>query len=115
MQRYARISSIFDKGGLGMNQAQSKISLLTPEEQKLGKVLVRFPDVVHRAAESAYPHFLTDHLYELAQAFSTFFEACPVLKADGRVRDSRLSLSALTARQMKRGLGLLGIDVVERM
>lgn len=112
---YARISSIFDKGGFQMDVAEHPPLLETIEEEKLGKVLLRFADVVHRAAESSHPHLLTDHLYDLARAFSSFFEACPVLKADGATRDSRLTLAALTARQMRRGLGLLGIDVVERM
>jgi arginyl-tRNA synthetase len=113
---YARISSIFEKGGLTLAQAEGPVRLLAPEEQKLARVLVRFAEVVHRAAEASLPHFLTDHLYELARAFSSFFEACPVLKAvEPEERQSRLALAALSARQMQRGLGLLGIDVVERM
>jgi arginyl-tRNA synthetase len=84
------------------------IRLEAPTEQTLGRVLARFPEVVHQASESGLPHLITDHLYELARAYSAFFEACPVLK-------SRLGLCALTGRQMKRGLELLGIQVVERM
>jgi arginyl-tRNA synthetase len=112
---YARISSIFSKAELEIRSADGPISLSTPEEQKLGRVLLCFDEVVHRAAESSHPHYLTDHLYELARAFSSFFEACPVLKEEGKVKASRLALSALSARQMERGLGLLGIQVVERM
>jgi arginyl-tRNA synthetase len=78
-------------------------------------VLLRFGEVVHQAAEQGLPHLITDHLYELAKAYSSFFEACPVLKAEGAVRDSRLALCALTARQMRRGLSLLGIRTVDRM
>jgi arginyl-tRNA synthetase len=112
---YARISSIFAKGELKMDSAEGPILIETPEEQKLGRVLLRFDEVVHHAAETSHPHFLTDHLYELARAFSSFFEACPILKAEGEVKASRLALAALSARQMERGLGLLGIQVVERM
>jgi arginyl-tRNA synthetase len=112
---YARIQSIFRKGQVEPEQQSGGIALEAPEEQALARVLVRFGDVVHQAAESGLPHLVTDHLYELAKAYSTFFEACPVLKAEGAVRDSRLALCALTARQLRRGLGLLGIQVVDRM
>jgi arginyl-tRNA synthetase len=70
---------------------------------------------VHQAAESSFPHLLSDHLYELAKSFMSFYEASPVLKAEGATRQSRLALAALTARQMKKGLELLGIEVLERM
>jgi arginyl-tRNA synthetase len=112
---YARISSIFAKGGLQLDEQEGTIVLLAPEELRLARVLVRFGEVVHRAAENCVPHLLCDHLYELARAFMAFFEACPVLKTEGAERDSRLALAALSARQMRRGLALLGIDVVERM
>jgi arginyl-tRNA synthetase len=71
--------------------------------------------VIHQAADTGLPHLITDHLYDLAKAYSTFYEACPVLKAEGDTRESRLALCWLTARQLRRGLGLLGIAVVERM
>lgn len=112
---YARISSIFEKAGSSIEQAQSTISLIAPEEERLARVLVRFGEVVHRSAENSLPHLLTDHLYELAKAFMAFFEACPVLKAEPAIQASRLTLAAVSARQIRRGLGLLGIEVVERM
>jgi len=112
---YARIASIFDKAGAKIDLAEGPVVLDAPEAEKLARVLARFGEVVHQAAESSLPHFLTDHLYELAKAFMAFYEACPVLKAEGAVRESRLCLCALTARQLRRGLGLLGIFVVERM
>ncbi|HSC87521.1 MAG TPA: arginine--tRNA ligase [Polyangiaceae bacterium] len=112
---YARIASIFDKGGLSLEDQRGPVSLVAVEEVRLGKVLARFSDVVHQAGQAALPHLLTDHLYELARAFSAFYEACPVLKAEGAERASRLALAALTARQLSRGLGLLGIAVVRRM
>src|SRR5690606_20936655 len=65
---YARISSIFAKGGLSIGEAEGPIIVAAPEEEKLGRVLLRFGEVVHRAAETAHPHLLTDHLYDLARA-----------------------------------------------
>lgn len=112
---YARIASIFEKAGATIDSAEGPIELGEPEAEKLGRVLARFSEVVHQAAEASLPHLLTDHLYELAKAFMAFYEACPVLKAEGATRASRLGLCALTARQLKRGLGLLGIAVVDRM
>ncbi len=112
---YARISSIFDKANRRIDEIAAPIVLGTPEEERLARVLIRFGEVIHRATETNLPHLLTDHLYELAKAFMAFFEACPVLKAAAEVQDSRLTLASLSARQIRRGLGLLGIDVVERM
>jgi arginyl-tRNA synthetase len=112
---FARVQSIFRKGQIEPSEAAGPIVLGTREENVLARVLIRFGEVVHQAADSGQPHLITDHLYELAKAYSAFFEACPVLKAEGALRTSRLTLSALTARQLKRGLGLLGIQTVERM
>ncbi len=68
------------------------------------------------AAIELKPNILTDYLFDLANAFSTFFEECPVLKAESPARrDSRLAICHLTAQTLKFGLDLLGIDVVDRM
>jgi arginyl-tRNA synthetase len=112
---YARIRSIFRRGEVDADALRGEIALNAPEERTLARTLVRFGEVVHQAADAGLPHLITDHLYAVAKAYSAFFEACPVLKAEGETRTSRLALSALTARQLKRGLGLLGIQVVERM
>ena len=112
----ARIGAIFRKGEIDPSKLRvSSLSLTEKEEFSLARELLRFPDVVHTAAETSMPHVLTDHLYAVAREFSSFYEACPVLKAEGAVRESRLALSALSLRQLKRGLGLLGIETVERM
>jgi arginyl-tRNA synthetase len=112
---YARVQRIFRRGDVDPQRPPAKIALEAPAERVLGRVLVRFPEVVHQASESGLPHLITDHLYELAQAYSTFYEACPVLKSEGLTRESRLELCSLTGRQIKRGLSLLGIQVVDRM
>jgi arginyl-tRNA synthetase len=112
----ARAGSIFRKGDVDeATFAPGPLALTEPAEHGLARQLARFPDVVHAAADSAQPHLLTDHLYAVAREFSTFYEACPVLKSEGATRDARLALTALTARQLRRGLGLLGIEAVERM
>jgi arginyl-tRNA synthetase len=73
------------------------------------------PDVVARVAEDYEPNHLCGHLYEIAQSFSRFYEACPVLKADEPVRASRLALCAATADVLRQGLALAGIEVLERL
>jgi len=112
---FARVQSILRKAERSLDEVRGTITLDGAEEKLLGRVLLRFGEVVHQSAEQGLPHLITDHLYELARAYSSFFEACPVLKAEGAVRDSRLALCALTARQMRRGLSLLGIKTVDRM
>ncbi len=78
--------------------------------------LLRLPETLELAAAELKPNVLTDYLFDLANTFSTFFEECPVLKAESpERRDSRLALCDLTARTLKFGLELLGIDVIERM
>ncbi len=114
---YARCASIFAKGELEMDEvtASSTIRLDDPAEQTLGRHLLRFADVVYQAGETSQPHLICEHIYELARAFNGFYAECPVLDADGDTRQSRLGLTALTARQIRRGLGLVGIGVVNRM
>jgi arginyl-tRNA synthetase len=116
---YARIQSIFRKGGVSpaaTRQQSPEIILRHPAERGLGVRLLRMPEVLELAAFELKPNILTDYLFDLANAFSTFFEGCPVLKAESPARrDSRLAVCDLTARTLKFGLSKLGIDVVERM
>ncbi|MGB5812290.1 MAG: arginine--tRNA ligase [Polyangiales bacterium] len=114
---YARCASIFTKGGLDMDRIADapSIALEHPAEQALGRQLARFADVVHHAGTTSQPHLICEHVYELARSFSAFYTECPVLGSEGATRDSRLALTALSARQIRRGLGLVGIGVVDRM
>jgi len=112
---YARIRSIFAKGNESIDNARGPIQLVEPTEIALGRALIRYGDVVHQAAEQRLPHLLCDHLYDIAGKFSSFYGACRVLQAEPSARTSRLALSALTARQLKHGLELLGIRVLDRM
>ncbi|WP_422931120.1 arginine--tRNA ligase [Singulisphaera sp. PoT] len=116
---YARSQSIFRKGGLtpeGIREQRPTIFITSPAERALGLRLLRLSETLELAASELKPNILTDYLFDLANAFSTFFEECPVLKAESTERrDSRLALVDLTGRTLKFGLGLLGIDVIERM
>jgi arginyl-tRNA synthetase len=116
---HVRIHSIFRRGaesGVAPPSTEAAIALSAPEERALALALLGFPAAVLEAAESLRPHRLAGYLYELAGAFTAFFETCPVLRApDEAARASRLALCAVTAAVLARGLGLLGIDAPERM
>ena len=116
---YARIRSIFRKGEVdpeALRAAGPVIALGSAAERALGVALLRLPESIELAASELKPNVLTDYLFSLANAFSTFFQECPVLKAETpALRNSRLALADQTARTLRFGLGLLGIDVVDRM
>ena len=117
---YARVRSIFRKGGHEAEDHRADadpIPLAAPEELALGKILLRFPETLQRALEGYQPNVLAAYLYDLAQAFTAFYEACPVLKSPGApgVRAARLRLCDLVARTIAKGLDLLGIEVADRM
>jgi arginyl-tRNA synthetase len=116
---YARNRSIFRKGGItpeAIRAAGPEIALSHPAERALGVRILRLPETLELAALELKPNIVTDYLFDLANAYSTFFDECPVLKAESaQRRDSRLALCDLTARTLKFGLNLLGIDVVDRM
>jgi arginyl-tRNA synthetase len=89
---------------------------VAPEEKALALALLSFPSVVREVAETLALQKICTYLYDLATTFSSFYESCPVLKAaDPGERDSRLALCECTARVLKRGLGLLGIESPEQM
>jgi arginyl-tRNA synthetase len=112
----ARIRSIFRRAGLDPETVSGPIKLSEPPERALALRLLGFGAVVRQAGEAAEPHLLANYLFDVASAFTTFYEQCPVLKAPGQTaRDSRLALSALTLRVLVTGLGLLGIPVPDRM
>jgi arginyl-tRNA synthetase len=110
---YARIRSIFRKAESGNLKAE--IKLAEPQEIALAKQLLTFGLTLEAVIEEYRPNFLCNYLYDLAGRFTSFYEACPVLKAEPAVRASRLVLCELTARVLKQGLEVLGIEVVEQM
>jgi arginyl-tRNA synthetase len=116
---YARVRSIFARGGFdpaGVRAGGAQIALQHPAERGLGIQILRFSEALDDAAADYMPHHLTTYLFDLAKSYSTFFENCPVLKAEtDEVRNSRLLLCDLTARTILTGLDLLGIQVVEKM
>jgi arginyl-tRNA synthetase len=112
----ARIRSIFRRGGLDPARAAGPVLITQDPERALALTMLGFGRAVHAAAEAAEPHVLAGFLFDVASAFTTFYEQCPVLQpGDPAVRDSRLALSALALRILLTGLGLLGIPVPERM
>ena len=116
---YARVRAIFAKGGVDIEKlraSETEIKLDTPAERALGLELLRFSEALDLTVGDYRPNQLTSYLFELANRYSTFYEQCPVLKAEtDRLRDSRLLLCDLTARTIRKGLELLGIEVVDKM
>ena len=116
---YARVQSIFRKAALDPGQllaAEHPIDLTTPEELALAQLLLRYGEVVETVVRDLRPHLLTNYLFDLAQTFSAFYTHCPVLKAPSEsLKNSRLLLCRLTARTLRHGLSLLGIQTLEQM
>ena len=92
-----------------------KLVLATPAEVNLAKRLAQFSEVVPQVLNDFRPNILANYLFELANSFHAFYEACPVLKSEEPTRSSRLALSDLTGRVLQKGLELLGIKVPEKM
>jgi len=84
-------------------------------EISLAKRLCQFGEIVPQVLNDFRPNILANYLFELANSFHAFYEACPVLKSEEPARSSRLALCDLTARVLQRGLDLLGIKVPEMM
>jgi arginyl-tRNA synthetase len=111
---YVRIRSIFRKAGEEF-VAPTQIALGAPEEKTLALKLSQFAEVVPAVLNDFRPNLLANYLYELANSFHAFYEACPVLKSEEPARSSRLALCELSARVLGKGLDLLGIRVPEKM
>jgi arginyl-tRNA synthetase len=131
---YVRIRSIFRKAGefpvatslqrvkqqakyeeTGHRPAATGLVLTNPAEINLAKRLCQFAEIVPQVLNDFRPNILANYLFEVANSFHTFYEACPVLKSDEPARSSRLALCDLTAQVLCRGLDLLGIKVPEKM
>ena len=111
---YVRIRSIFRKADNPVPQID-KFRLSEAAEVGLAKKLCQFAEVVPLVLNDFRPNFLANYLFELANGFHGFYEACPVLKSEEPARSSRLALCDLTGRVLQRGLDLLGIKVPEKM
>ncbi len=111
---YARIRSIQRKVA-ELGAVAGPVVSLEPAERALALSLLKFPLTVEEVALTARPHALCDYLFALAGTFSTFYNELTVKDAEPAVRAARLTLCELVASVLKRGLDLLGIEVVERM
>ncbi len=112
---HVRIRSIFRKLPEGDAALRGPVHPVEPAEMELARRLVLYGDTVPLILEDFRPNLLAAYLYELADAFHGFYEACPVLKSDGDTRASRLGLCGVTAAVLRHGLGLLGIGAPDRM
>ncbi len=111
----ARIRSILRKA-TDAGHAPGPVVLGEEAERTLGLTLLSFGDVVAAVGDTLEPHRLCGYLFELAQAFTGFYESCPVLKTDDAdVRASRLALCSRTLEVLETGLGLLGIQTPTQM
>tara|TARA_B100000902_G_scaffold150299_1_gene146846 strand:+ start:27021 stop:28751 length:1731 start_codon:yes stop_codon:yes gene_type:complete len=113
---HARICSIFSKANIDRYLIrESTISISNQHEVLLAKAILSFPESLDKAIDTNSPHKLATQLHSLAQAFATFYEFCPVISSEPDIFDSRIALCDLTARTLKQGLELLGIEAPTKM
>lgn len=113
---YVRVQGISRKGNIDFSKlSDASMTIAEPSELALAKHLLQMQDILAEVAADLMPNRLCQYLFELSQKFNQFYDQCPVLNAEEPARTSRLVLSDLTARTLKLGLSLLGIEVLERM
>jgi arginyl-tRNA synthetase len=115
---YARICSVIDKyfNQFGEDTLDNvSITLEEPIERRIALKITRFESAVTSAAMYYKPNILADYLYELSQLYSSFYQNVPFLKAEPGTRESRIRICRLTAKILKQGLYLLGIQTRERI
>jgi len=114
---YTRVRSIFRKAQIDPSSLSAPILAASPDERALGLKLLQFSEALESVTRDAAPHLLCAYLYDLAGLYMRFYENCPVLHEDiaPGLRESRLRLCDLVARTLSTGLGLLGIETMERM
>jgi arginyl-tRNA synthetase len=112
---HARVRSIFRRLGAPWDPATASFALEHPAERYLALGVLAFPEAFSLSLESLQPHRLCVYLFDLAQRFTSFYEACPVLSSVGQTRSERLALCDLSARTLSLGLSLLGIEAPDQM
>lgn len=114
---YVRVQGISRKGQIDFEQLsqQPTIQLQEETELALARHLLQLAEVLEQVSHDLLPNRLCQYLFELSQKFNQFYDRCPVLQAVEPLKNSRLALAHLTARTLKSGLYLLGIQVLERM
>jgi len=112
---YSRIQSIFNKADI--SQFSENLQIIEPQEKALALKLLQLEDVIDAVISECTPNLLCNYLYELASLYMSFYEACPILKEgiSEEVKASRLALCQLISQTLRRGLDILGIEVMERM
>ncbi len=115
MYAYVRVRGISRKGEIDFSTLDTEIKLTEESEFALAKHLLGLDEVLAEVEAELLPNRLCQYLFELSQKFNQFYDRCSVLQAEEPLRTSRLILCDLTARSLKLGLYLLGIDVLERM
>lgn len=114
LNAYVRTRSIFRKLD-GTVALTGDLAITEPAERALAMKLAQFAENAHDILDDHRPNLLANYLYELANTYHSFYEACNVLRSEGAVRNTRLTLCEATSRVLKTGLGLLGIQTTERM
>ncbi|MBN1779014.1 MAG: arginine--tRNA ligase [Candidatus Buchananbacteria bacterium] len=112
---YARINSIFNKAEVKIKNKVDFDLLVAPEEIALIKILARFSENVFLAAQTYNPSLISTYLFDLAKAFSGFYEKVPVAKAEVKLKNARLLLISCVSQVLANGLNLLGIETIEKM
>lgn len=112
---HARIKSIFRRGNVAPASGAEQIVVSDPAERALSLVILELPRIIEEIEQSLAFHRLAGYLHELATTFTSFYEQCPVLKAEPRLRGSRLALCSLTAEILAVGLGILGIAAPDQL
>jgi len=114
---YVRVQGISRKGGVDFDAlgADSRVVLQDEAEFALAKSLLQFDEVLSAVEADLLPNRLCEYLFDLSKTFNQFYDRCPILQAEEPQRTSRLILADLTARTIRLGLSLLGIQVLERM
>jgi arginyl-tRNA synthetase len=112
---HARLRSIFRRSGEEWQGGDVHFALEASAERTLALGLVGLPEAFSSSLSALQPHRLCTYLFDLAQRFTSFYDACPVLSSEGALRQERLALCDLTARTLKLGLAVLGIDAPEQM
>tara|TARA_B100001093_G_scaffold388723_1_gene374856 strand:- start:570 stop:2300 length:1731 start_codon:yes stop_codon:yes gene_type:complete len=115
MYAYTRIRGIINNSGVPSDKNKNRFNLTDRSEVKLALKLVQFTESVEAVVEDYNPNLLCNYLFELAQIFMAFYEHCPVNSSEQATKESRIHLCDLTGRVLKKGLELLGIEVLERM
>lgn len=113
---YVRIRSIFRRAEIDARVLANPTFVLQENaELELAKFILRFPLAIESSIADYRSNVVTDYAFDLAQKFTAFYDACPVLKSDEPLRTSRLALCDLTARVLQKCLNLLGIETLEQM